>query len=210
MVGFRTLEILVGILSTIGCVAVILTYIKFPPLRVFSGKISLFLSIAGIGSASCLFMGSPADESIECQIQGFFYTFFANVTLTTTSYISWVMLKIFYHGFPARGKVDVSFPKTLAIWGIPFLLATLPLFFHEYKFHSHVRMCWIHASREARLTAIILQFVSFYIPLTIALVFNTAAYYALAKRRYQETVITSSDLDPYVYSPPSLLVNQCC
>jgi hypothetical protein len=179
-------EIVTATFSSIGCGLMMLSYCLFPQLRVFSGHVSIFLAIAGLGTAICLFMGTPGRGSTFCKVQGFGFIYFANVTIATATYISWAFHHVFVGNQRSCSKLYVSIRAALCIWTLPLILASLPLFFHSYDVHASVRMCWIH-SKSQRL-ALTLQLLCFYLPLGMQMLFDMRTFYDLIRRILGTTV----------------------
>ena len=183
-------EIICASFSSTGCLLIILSYWLFPSLRVFSGHLSFYLAISGLGTAFCLclYEGSLKENGIICNIQGFGFIYFANVTIATASYISWVLYLVFIGNLGNNSKVEISRGVTVAIWSAPLVLASIPLVTDNYDEHAEVRICWIHSRGQDEQKAFLLQLFCFYLPLGVAMVFNLRVFALLFTHVLQATV----------------------
>lgn len=186
--GVETTDTVIACLNSLGCVFIILSYVIFPSLRVFSGHVSLFLAISGLGTALCLYVGVLQDEPLLCKYQAFGFIYFANVTIATTSYISYILYIVFVGKMRSSEKVKVSGKIAVSIWLLPLLLAGLPLMFNKYHEHTSVNMCWIHSDGHGETLTLLLQLACFYAPICVAMIYNMRTFLALLPHFHIEMV----------------------
>lgn len=188
MESYEITEITTATLSSIGCFLMMMSYCMFPQLQVFSGHVSIFLAVAGLGTAMCLYMGSPGEGTILCKAQGFGFIYFANVTIATATYISWAFHHIFVGNQRTHAKLYISSRVVLSIWILPLILASLPLVFNSYNVHADVHICWIHSSGSSEKVSLTLQLICFYAPLGMQMLFNVRTFFLLFRRVMGTTV----------------------
>mmetsp|Transcript_3877 Transcript_3877/g.6060 ORF Transcript_3877/g.6060 Transcript_3877/m.6060 type:complete len:408 (-) Transcript_3877:253-1476(-) len=175
-------------LCAVGCVALIVLYVRFSKLREFLGHLSMALAVSGLGSAVNIFLGFSRSDIMPCTVQGVVFAYFSNVSITAITYISIFTLRAFNHGVSSKVNHSVI---ALVCCG-PLVLGILPFTLDEYKLDGEYSiLCWIH-SQGSSLTTLALQFMCYYIPLILAVVINGTVYYLVSEKVGQPADMSST------------------
>ena len=164
--GDKKVNVIVALISVSLSFFVVLSFLIFRKMRrsVFMMFI-FFISLCDlIANASVFFPGT--DESIWCFFQGIFMQYFYSVSFIWTMILTYNM-----YSLGTKGKLGVDI-KTfhLIAWGVPLVLALLPLTTETYRSaKDDDDWCWINSRYEERDGSQFLTYfwtmVSFWIPL---------------------------------------------
>ena len=134
--GNILIELCPAILSAIGCLIMLISYITFQKLRTNFGNISMWFAIAGLGNSLVFVFGFPKSPSASCYMQCILGTYFPLLSMLASALITWTIYLMFY---PPKNQgavkwVIISKTRILVVWGTPFLFAMLPFFTNSYGY----------------------------------------------------------------------------
>jgi len=176
-------------LSLFGASFIIWAYLKFENLRNFAFKLVFWLSISDlifcIGKILILFEISSfynnlwGSNDALCQMQALLINYGGLASVTCTVTIAWTLYTSL---IKAELQLEAKYENSLwrFAFGFPFFMTILPIFSGDYG--PAGSWCWIKNSNRS----LAWRFFEFYIPLWIAIIFNSYSYYKVIKFIQQE------------------------
>ncbi len=172
-------------MSFVGSTLIVLSWVKFPSLRKFSLKLVLMLAVSDIGSCLSYFLGNPSEGSALCYSQALMMSFFELASILWTTVIAFTLFRLIILLKPSN---DLMTRFHLYGWGIPFVCTVLPLTTGSYG--ASGAWCWIkddsiqggedgpsdNLSSSITEQGNIWRVTTFYLPLWLAIVFNSVMY----------------------------------
>jgi hypothetical protein len=175
-----------AILTISGFLFTSLTYILFPDLRTSSQKLAFWLTGASSGYVITTFIITRSDKSLLCIIESFCIQYFSIVVIFITVVVAMNMRKIFivYKTKPLDCRVEITIYHRIFVWGLPLLLALLPLFLRAYGKNDTDHYCWIktdHADKQKNNIGIMCEVICFFIPFLVSVGHNIIIYVSIAR-----------------------------
>jgi hypothetical protein len=183
-------------ISFCGSLLVVFSYYKFKPLRNFVFTLVMMLAVSDLGSGLAWYIGvSSAPGSIRCFLQGSLLQLFLLSSILWTTAIAYVLRR----NILAKYRVEQPSLWNLCLysWGMAFALMILPLTTNTYTkpIGSH-EWCWIDTTDKTEFdSGTVWRFISFFVPLGVALCFNLHVYILILGRKKREIRRTSSTDD---------------
>jgi hypothetical protein len=176
--------------SALSCVCSLLvafSYVRFRILRSFVFTLVMMLAASDIGSGLAWYIGAESEPgSARCFLQGSLLQFFQMSSILWTTTIAYVLRR----SIVAKYRVEQPPLQRLCIysWGVPLVLTILPLTTNTYtKPLGGHGWCWIDTTDENEFdSGTIWRFLSFYVPLGVALCFNLHVYLLVLGRKKRE------------------------
>eukprot|EP00850_Spirogloea_muscicola_P016500 SM000134S26943 [mRNA] locus=s134:202027:204822:+ [translate_table: standard] len=160
-------------LSFAGSAFIVLCYLLFRDLRKFSFKLVFYLSLSDMLCSCFNMLGDPGNGAL-CYIQGYATQFFWIASFLWTTTIAFTL-----HRTVVRHLADVEQlgPYFHAyVWGTSLLMTAIPFIGNDYG--PAGAWCWI---QNEKMTGKVLRFLTFYIPLWSAIIFNGTVYYQVIR-----------------------------
>ncbi len=102
---------------------------------------------------------------------------------------------------PQECRIEVTKHHMIFVWGFPLIFACIPLITNHYGRNDDDIFCWINSnssSSKHNQIAILEQFLCFYIPFLLILVYNIYVYVVVFKRAQE---ISVSRISSHEYTP---------
>ena len=186
------IALVISMLSLMGSIFIIICYIAFKHLRKFAFTLVMILSVTDVLNQTMDFLQPTAAEldymessntvSTECYVQAIGNSIFELASvLWTTAIAATLYMFIFLRmtSDAVESKLKYMF---LFCYGLPLILGLLPLINNAYG--PSGAWCWIKTNAGFEYW----QFIQFYGPLWIAIIFNTFVYvrtWRLLRRIYE-------------------------
>jgi hypothetical protein len=121
-------ELCPAILSAIGCLIMLVSYITFQKLK------TMWFAIAGIGNSLVVVFGFPESRTASCYMQCILGTYFPLLSMMASALITWTIYLMFY---PPKNQgavkwVIISKTRIMVVWGTPLVFTILPFFSNSY------------------------------------------------------------------------------
>eukprot|EP00520_Triparma_pacifica_P018675 CAMPEP_0118662362 /NCGR_PEP_ID=MMETSP0785-20121206/16790_1 /TAXON_ID=91992 /ORGANISM="Bolidomonas pacifica, Strain CCMP 1866" /LENGTH=341 /DNA_ID=CAMNT_0006555899 /DNA_START=71 /DNA_END=1093 /DNA_ORIENTATION=+ len=166
-------------LSFVGSLIIVMSYLSFKRLRKFSLQLVFWLSISDLGNCISYFLGDPKTGWL-CTTQSMIMSLFELSSVLWTTVIALTLFRLI-----VMQKTSSHLMKKfhLFCFGIPFFCMFLPLITDSYG--DTGAWCWIQTPEENEdesMTRALLnkgtiwRLVLFYLPLWIAIAFNSVVY----------------------------------
>lgn len=180
-----------GSVSAAGSLFIIVSFGYFPESRKFSRKILVYMSIADFFSSGSFvwasFIHSPMDApSTQCIVQGFTLQFFYLSSYLWTSCFAFHLFQLIWKKNPNSERYELYYH--ILSWGVPAALCAYFLVKHLMNEPSmgfaERPWCWIRNVKDDTTwswTGSLEQFLFFYLPVTVSLVYNLLVYAFLAR-----------------------------
>uniref|UniRef100_A0A7C9CXF8 G-protein coupled receptors family 2 profile 2 domain-containing protein n=1 Tax=Opuntia streptacantha TaxID=393608 RepID=A0A7C9CXF8_OPUST len=172
-VAARDRQILVAVntgassLSLMGSTFIVLCYLLFKELRKFSFKLVFFLAFSDMLCSFFNIIGDPS-TGFFCYAQGYSTHFFCVASFLWTTTIAFTL-----HRTVVQHKTDVEDLEPvfhLYVWGTSLVMTIMRSIGNH---HSHIRVwCW----SQTGLAGKVVHFVTFYVPLWGAILYNGLRY----------------------------------
>ncbi|KAG6555569.1 hypothetical protein Mapa_002804 [Marchantia paleacea] len=156
-----------------GSFFIVLCYLCFKELRKFSFKLVFYLSLSDMLCSLFNLLGDPR-EGFLCYVQGYSTQFFSVASFLWTTTIAFTLYRTV-----VKHKADVEEfgPAFHAyVWGTAFLMTIIPSIGDDYG--PAGAWCWVRTETTA---GKVLRFMTFYVPLWGAILFNGAVYFQVIR-----------------------------
>jgi hypothetical protein len=171
-----------GILSILGGIFTISTFLLFPSLRARSQVFAIWLAICGIFSGLVpLCRQYYINKHAWCAFVGAVDNYFYLVALFTTVTIANCIRMIFLVDSTGSttGRLDVKLRHYIFVWICPLCLTALPTVTNHYGRNENALSCWIITDSSSQMRnhiGYLWQGVTLYFPLLLAFIFNIYVY----------------------------------
>ncbi|RVW52274.1 G-protein coupled receptor 1 [Vitis vinifera] len=169
-------------LSFVGSGFIVLCYLLFKELRKFSFKLVFYLALSDMLCSFFSIIGDPS-QGFFCYAQGYTTHFFCVASFLWTTTIAFTL-----HRTVVRHKTDVEDLESmfhLYVWGTSLVMTVIRSIGND---HGHLGVwCWEQrgqtgkASTEGILLAGVVHFITFYVPLWGAILFNGFTYFQVIR-----------------------------
>eukprot|EP00245_Coleochaete_scutata_P003058 TRINITY_DN1436_c0_g2_i1.p1 TRINITY_DN1436_c0_g2~~TRINITY_DN1436_c0_g2_i1.p1 ORF type:complete len:317 (+),score=43.52 TRINITY_DN1436_c0_g2_i1:235-1185(+) len=167
------INVAASVLSFCGSFFIVLCYALFKELRKFSFKLVFFLSLSDMCWSVFNMVGDPG-EGFMCYLQGYTTQFFSVASFLWTTTIAFTLYRTV-----VKHKADVEglhLPFHLYVWGTSFVMTVIPMLANDYG--PAGAWCWV---QNETLSGKLLRFVTFYLPLWAAIIFNGSIYFQVIR-----------------------------
>eukprot|EP00271_Cylindrocystis_brebissonii_P006505 TRINITY_DN19282_c0_g1_i1.p1 TRINITY_DN19282_c0_g1~~TRINITY_DN19282_c0_g1_i1.p1 ORF type:complete len:328 (-),score=66.66 TRINITY_DN19282_c0_g1_i1:751-1734(-) len=167
------INVVCSTLSFLGSFFIVLCFLTFKDLRKFSFKLVFYLSLADMLCSLFNILGDPG-EGILCYVQGYATQFFWVASFLWTTTIAFTL-----HRTVVQHKTDVDKLGKwfhLYAWGTSLVMTIIPSVAQD--FGPAGAWCWV---QNETLAGKVLRFVTFYVPLWAAILFNGAVYFQVIR-----------------------------
>lgn len=162
-------------LSLLGSGFIVLCYLCFKELRKFSFKLVFFLALSDMLYSFFSIVGDPS-KGFFCYAQAYSTHFFCVASFLWTTTIAFTL-----HRTVVRHKTDVEDMEPifhLYVWGTSLVMTVIRSISNE---HGHLgglgAWCWTQTGRTGK----VVHFITFYVPLWGAIVFNGVTYFQVIR-----------------------------
>ncbi|PSS01354.1 G-protein coupled receptor like [Actinidia chinensis var. chinensis] len=162
-------------LSLVGSGFIVLCYLCFKELRKFSFKLVFFLALSDMLYSFFSIVGDPS-KGFFCYAQGYSTHFFCVASFLWTTTIAFTL-----HRTVVRHKTDVEDLEPmfhLYVWGTSLVMTVMRSIGNE---HGHLgglgAWCWAQTGRTGK----VVHFITFYVPLWGAIIFNGITYFQVIR-----------------------------
>ncbi|CAM6038639.1 unnamed protein product [Sphagnum compactum] len=159
--------------SFAGSFFIALCYVFFKDLRSFPFKLVFYLSLSDMFCSLFNLLGNPG-EGLLCYAQGYSTQFFSVASFLWTTTIAFTL-----HRTVVKHKVDVEgFGLYFHgyVWGTSLIMTVIPLIGNDYG--PAGAWCWVRTETTA---GKVLRFMTFYMPLWGAILFNGTVYFQVIR-----------------------------
>jgi len=174
----------VSILSFLGSIFIVVTYIRFRRLRSFAFKLVTFLSISDFifysGKLLSLFDFSPANQKTVCNVQGIMINFGELASILWSAAIAFTLYSTVLKG-KRNFEEEYNDKIKLVALGIPAVLTLIPWSLGYIGDDGDSDHCWIIFDARHRWKGFWLRMILFYVPLWLVVAFNAYVYFKLIK-----------------------------
>lgn len=158
-------------LSFVGSSFIVLCYVLFKELRKFSFKLVFYLALSDMMCSFFSMVGDPS-KGFFCYTQGYTTHFFCVASFLWTTTIAFTL-----HRTVVRHKTDVEDLEAmfhLYVWGTSLVVTVIRSFGNN---PAHLgTWCWTQTS-----TGKVVHFITFYIPLWGAILYNGSTYFQVIR-----------------------------
>lgn len=146
MDAIQAVAVATSVFSIIGCLFIIVCYLKFTELRSFAFNLVFYMSCSDLFASIAKSLGNGAQtNSSTCVFQGVFMSFFELVSVLWAASIAFTLHKAYLQGNPSFAGAEVAqFASKyhMIIWGTAAVLTLLPLTTGSYG-ETATGWCWI-------------------------------------------------------------------
>ncbi|XP_024384343.1 G-protein coupled receptor 1 isoform X1 [Physcomitrium patens] len=160
-------------LSFVGTFFIVMCYVLFKDLRSFAFKLVFYLSLSDMLASLFNMLGNPG-EGFLCYAQGYSSQFFSIASFLWTTTISFTL-----HRAAVKHKTDGEGFGAIFhvyVWGTSLMMTIIPLIGNDYG--PAGAWCWVQSETAA---GKVLRFMTFYLPLWGAILFNGIAYFQVIR-----------------------------
>ncbi|KAG0566883.1 hypothetical protein M758_7G087700 [Ceratodon purpureus] len=160
-------------LSFAGTSFIVMCYILFKDLRTFPFKLIFYLSLSDMLGSLFNMLGNPG-EGFLCYAQGYSSQFFSIASFLWTTTIAFTL-----HRTVVKHKADVEGFGNIFhvyVWGTSLVMTIIPLIGNDYG--PAGAWCWVQSETTA---GKYLRFMTFYLPLWGAIIFNGVTYFQVIR-----------------------------
>ncbi|KAI4337200.1 hypothetical protein L6164_015645 [Bauhinia variegata] len=177
-------------LSLVGSSFIVLCYALFKELRKFSFKLVFYLALSDMLCSFFSIMGDPS-KGFFCYAQGYSTHLFCVASFLWTTTIAFTL-----HRTVVRHKTDVEDLEAmfhLYVWGTSLVMTVIRSFGNDHKHFG--AWCWTQTGRTVKAV----HFVTFYMPLWGAILYNGFTYFQVIRMLNNATRMAVGMSDrPYV------------
>jgi hypothetical protein len=169
-------QLICGSISVMCCLFISLCYVFFPYLRGYEFRLILYITLSDMITSIMYIVPSSTNDDI-CSFQGTILSFTENLRLSFFLHMSIYLhltMKSYEDKFKEYEKLFI-----FLVFIISSILAVLPLITSSYG--NANGLCWIRVNRDNYLSATLLRFGIFYIPLWIVIFYTNWVYYLMIK-----------------------------
>ncbi|KAJ7535202.1 hypothetical protein O6H91_12G022400 [Diphasiastrum complanatum] len=159
--------------SFLGSCCIVSCYLLFKDLRKFSFKLVFYLAFSDLTWSFFNLLGDPG-RGFLCYLQGYSTHFFSIASFLWTTTIAFTL-----HRTVVQHKADVEEMGPLFhlyVWGTSLIMSVLPSIGNNYGLAG--AWCWIQTGTRIES---VLRFISFYVPLWGAVIYNASIYYQVIR-----------------------------
>lgn len=164
-----------AVLSILGSLVVIVTFIAYPQLRRFFARLILYLAVSDLWLCASMLMGnSKGPHYTKCMVQSLLGTFFGLASILWTLAIAESLRRVLVvSDFDLEGKLE--WKMHMVAWGLPALALVVGLSLGV--FGPAGTYCWV------RNTAVgtVVRLLTFYIPLWLAVAYSMWVYWYISR-----------------------------
>lgn len=167
------INVFASALSFAGSGFIVLCYLLFKELRKFSFQLVFYLSLSDLLCSFFNLLGDPG-KGMLCYVQGYSTQFFSVASFLWTTTIAFTL-----HRTVVKHKTDVEELGPifhLYVWGTSLILAIAPSIGNDYG--QAGAWCWVQNETKA---GKVLRFLTFYVPLWGAILFNGIIYFQVIR-----------------------------
>ncbi|KAL7186984.1 hypothetical protein ACSBR1_037122 [Camellia fascicularis] len=162
-------------LSLLGSGFIVLCYICFKELRKFSFKLVFFLALSDMLYSFFSIVGDPS-KGLFCYAQGYSTHFFCVASFLWTTTIAFTL-----HRTVVRHKTDVEDLEPvfhLYVWGTSLVMTVIRSIGNDHGHFGELgAWCWTQTGRTGK----VVHFITFYVPLWGAIIFNGVTYFQVIR-----------------------------
>lgn len=169
-------QLICGSISVVCCLFICICYLLFSSLRGYEFRLIVYLTLSDM-IASILYMIPPSDYYPMCSLQGAVLSLATNLRLAFSSVIAASI------HFTHRGREDMFKQKERSFLFLIFIMSAIAAGL-PYTTSSYGRvegLCWITIMGDGYLSGTLWRFGLLYIPLWIAILYNSWVYYRVIK-----------------------------
>ncbi|EFJ23056.1 hypothetical protein SELMODRAFT_175383 [Selaginella moellendorffii] len=158
--------------SFAGSFFIVACFLLFKELRKFSFRLVFYLSLSDMFCSFFNLLGDPGRRGFLCYMQGYCTQFFSVASFLWTTAIAFTL-----HRTVVRHKTDVEELGPifhLYVWGASLIMTVLPSVGTDYG--EVGAWCWVQTKAGE-----VLRFISFYVPLWGAILFNGFIYFQVTR-----------------------------
>ncbi|KAL6344534.1 hypothetical protein AAG906_002439 [Vitis piasezkii] len=159
-------------LSFVGSGFIVLCYLLFKELRKFSFKLVFYLALSDMLCSFFSIIGDPS-QGFFCYAQGYTTHFFCVASFLWTTTIAFTL-----HRTVVRHKTDVEDLESmfhLYVWGTSLVMTVIRSIGND---HGHLGVwCWEQRGQTGK----VVHFITFYVPLWGAILFNGFTYFQVIR-----------------------------
>ncbi|XP_034683668.1 G-protein coupled receptor 1 [Vitis riparia] len=159
-------------LSFVGSGFIVLCYVLFKELRKFSFKLVFYLALSDMLCSFFSIIGDPS-QGFFCYAQGYTTHFFCVASFLWTTTIAFTL-----HRTVVRHKTDVEDLESmfhLYVWGTSLVMTVIRSIGND---HGHLGVwCWAQIGQTGK----VVHFITFYVPLWGAILFNGFTYFQVIR-----------------------------
>ncbi|KAJ9702136.1 hypothetical protein PVL29_004056 [Vitis rotundifolia] len=159
-------------LSFVGSGFIVLCYLLFKELRKFSFKLVFYLALSDMLCSFFSIIGDPS-QGFFCYAQGYTTHFFCVASFLWTTTIAFTL-----HRTVVRHKTDVEDLESmfhLYVWGTSLVMTVIRSIGND---HGHLGVwCWTQRGQTGK----VVHFITFYVPLWGAILFNGFTYFQVIR-----------------------------
>lgn len=168
-------------ISLLGSILVLVSFVRFPELRVFALKLIALLAVADIGTDIPYYLGDPDTGSFKCTLQAVLRVYFNLVAILLTTVIANFMYEvILFQNFELIEQQQRRPTYQLYAWGVPVLLAMLP--FTTSNYGSNGAYCSVTSDTGDYWWGVFWHVTCLYLPCWVAIGYNVSVF--LTVQRY--------------------------
>ncbi|GMH99045.1 hypothetical protein TrVE_jg9166 [Triparma verrucosa] len=187
-----------SVLSLIGSILIVTSYLKFKRLRKFSLELVFWLSVSDIGMCVSYFFGNPKSGGL-CTAQAMIMSFFELASVLWTTVIALTLFRLI---ILQRTSSHLIKYYHVFCFGVPFVSMFLPLLTNSYG--DSGAWCWISTPTDESETdkqlmespGNLWRLTLFYLPLWLAIIFNSTVYLIVTKTLSRVASTQASDQRP--------------
>ena len=172
-----------------------------PRLRTFAMSLVFYLSLADLGAEVAFFMGAPKEGSALCTVQAVLFQFCGVAGMLWTCVIARVVYTATRFPQSVLGLRQNEYRLHAFVWGSALAATLLPATTQDYGVAG--AWCWIGNDNPAGSDSA-WRYLTYYVPLWIAMAFNLAAY-GFVRATLKEVARISGSDHARASMPPALL-----
>ena len=162
----KTINVVVSSLASVGSTFVILTYLMFPRLRVFSYTLVFWLAFSELMFSISNMMGQDDDDSPTCMAQSLIQSYFGLAMVFWTTTIAFTLKQSIVSPLKLKRASRHLLRFFLYCFGLPAILTAFPFLTDSYG--QSGGWCWLKNDSAGRFW----RFMQFYLPLWTCMAYN--------------------------------------
>ncbi|CAI5493647.1 unnamed protein product [Closterium sp. Naga37s-1] len=181
------INVVASAFSFLGSGFIVLCYLGFKDLRKFSFKLIFYLSLSDMLCSLFNLLGNPGEGAL-CYMQGYATQFFWVASFLWTTTIAYTL-----HRTVVRHKADVEGLGPyfhVYVWGTAALMTLIPSLGSDYG--PAGAWCWV---QNETVMGKVLRFLTFYVPLWSAILFNGVIYFQVIRMLSNATRMAANMAD---------------
>eukprot|EP00239_Pterosperma_sp_CCMP1384_P012693 CAMPEP_0197867124 /NCGR_PEP_ID=MMETSP1438-20131217/44587_1 /TAXON_ID=1461541 /ORGANISM="Pterosperma sp., Strain CCMP1384" /LENGTH=444 /DNA_ID=CAMNT_0043485747 /DNA_START=252 /DNA_END=1586 /DNA_ORIENTATION=- len=170
--------------SCIGSGFIIVCFIAFKDLRKFSFQLVFWLSVSDLINGLGNLFGNP-EPGVLCSLQAYTTQFFSIASILWTTVIAYVLHRTVVQHCTDVANLGRKFH--LYVWITSLVATILPMFTNSYG--PAGAWCWVVARNTGDK---VLRFITFFLPLWLAIPYNTWVYFHVVRMLRYTMMVASS------------------